>query len=150
MSRVGKEILLKIVAQAVPNYAMSVFLLPHEWRKDIERSMCKYWWNLASNEKKSIHWMSWDKICKPKSVGGLGFRSLYEFNAALLEKQGWRLLRFPNTLVGGLFKSRWKFFHCQTRRYPQLNLAKHYGSSIVRQRWSSCSHRVGKIGFYPI
>lgn len=43
LSRAGKEILLKTVIQAMPNYAMGVFLLPMELCKDIERMMSRFW-----------------------------------------------------------------------------------------------------------
>lgn len=76
------------MAQALPNYAMSVFLKPHELSKDIERSMCRYWWTSTSCQMKSIHWMSWDRMCKSKSVGGLGFRSLYDSTWLFLGSKG--------------------------------------------------------------
>lgn len=35
----------------------------------------------------------------PKTEEGLGFKELEAFNFALLAKQGWRLLKYPNFLV---------------------------------------------------
>lgn len=43
LSKGGKKILIKAVAQTLPNYAMNVFLLPVEVCKDMERLMCKFW-----------------------------------------------------------------------------------------------------------
>lgn len=59
VSNGGKEILIKTVAQALPNYAMNMFLLPVDVCKDLERAMNKFWWRSNSNKDNCIHWMSW-------------------------------------------------------------------------------------------
>lgn len=50
ISRAGKEVLIKSVAQTMPSYAMSVFLLPLEITKDIERVLAKFWWGSKPNQ----------------------------------------------------------------------------------------------------
>ncbi|XP_074363930.1 putative mitochondrial protein AtMg00310 [Apium graveolens] len=86
---------------------MSVFLLPLEVTKDIERTVAKYWWGSKQNNVRGIHWMSWSRMCRHKSIGGLGFRNFRDFNLALLRKQGWRFLTNPTRLVSRLFKARY-------------------------------------------
>ena len=44
LSGVGKEILLKTVAQAVPNFVMNIYLLPLELCKELEIMMNSFWW----------------------------------------------------------------------------------------------------------
>ncbi|XP_060964900.1 uncharacterized protein LOC133033861 [Cannabis sativa] len=55
LSRAGKEILIKTVAQALSSYAMSVFLIPQEVTRDIEGLMSKFWWQSSNNSPKGIH-----------------------------------------------------------------------------------------------
>lgn len=69
ISQGSKEVLLKTVTQAVPNYAMSIFLLGSELCKDLGQLMNKYWWKNSSNKKKSIHRMYWDKLSRKKIKG---------------------------------------------------------------------------------
>lgn len=52
--------------QALPTYAMSVFLLPMDipmdMCKEIKNLMCRYWWKADPNSTKGVHWASWDKM----------------------------------------------------------------------------------------
>lgn len=45
VSQAGREVLIKNVVQALPTYAMSVFLLPMEITKDFKRSLTRYRWS---------------------------------------------------------------------------------------------------------
>lgn len=99
--------LLKSVIQAIPSYAMGVFLLPVGLCEKIEVIMNSFWWKGGRRENKGIHWKAWGKLCYPKRWGGLGFRSLRDFNLAMLSKQSWRLINNPNSLAARILKARY-------------------------------------------
>ncbi|XP_019164365.1 PREDICTED: uncharacterized protein LOC109160532 [Ipomoea nil] len=105
LSQAGKEVLLKSVAQAMPTFSMSVFLLPTAICTAIERLMNRYWWGSGTDQR--IHWKAWDKLCIPKKYVGLGFKDLRAFNVALLGKQAWRLLTNTDSLVSKVYKARY-------------------------------------------
>ncbi|CAH9071355.1 unnamed protein product [Cuscuta epithymum] len=107
LSKAGREVLLKTVIQVTPSYAMNVFLLPAKLCTEIERIMNGYWWRRKEMTGWGIRWKSWQDLCKPKQKGGLGYRSLREFNIAMLGKQAWRLTTDTNSLVSKVFKSRY-------------------------------------------
>uniref|UniRef100_A0A803QPB9 Reverse transcriptase zinc-binding domain-containing protein n=1 Tax=Cannabis sativa TaxID=3483 RepID=A0A803QPB9_CANSA len=108
LSKAGKEILIKLVAQALPSYAMSVFLLTKEICASLEGMMAKFWWKAQSNSSsKGVSWFSWKCLCQHKHVGGLGFRDLCDYNLSFLGKQGWRLLTKKDTLLERIYKARY-------------------------------------------
>ncbi|XP_031131672.1 uncharacterized protein LOC116033057 [Ipomoea triloba] len=107
LTRAGKEVLLKSVAQAMPIFSMSVFLLPIGVCHTIENIMNRFWWQHGRAVNRGIHWMSWSRMSIPKQYGGIGFKRLHEFNVALLAKQGWRLLTSPYSLMSRVLKARY-------------------------------------------
>lgn len=124
VSRAGKEILVKQVAQTLPSYAMNVFLLPLEITRNIEKSLTRFWWKSAQNNKSKINWMSWERLAKHKNVGGMGFRHFRDFNIAMLGNQLWRLASNPNSLVSRLYKAKYydssDIFHAQLGHNPSF------------------------------
>ncbi|CAL2258640.1 unnamed protein product [Prunus armeniaca] len=85
LSRVGKEILIQAVLQAIPTYSMSCFWIPKGLCKELHGIMARFWWAKAK-DKRGIHWVKWELLCMSKFAGGLGFRDLEAFNLALLAK----------------------------------------------------------------
>ncbi|KAH1105897.1 hypothetical protein J1N35_009665 [Gossypium stocksii] len=83
--------------------SMSCFLLPNLLCGNIESVFAKFWWQKGFG-KRGTHWCQWSYLCRPKDEGGIGFRNMAQFNLALLEKQGWRLVINPNSLVAQVFK----------------------------------------------
>ncbi|XP_019182140.1 PREDICTED: uncharacterized protein LOC109177284 [Ipomoea nil] len=107
LSKAGKGVLLKSIAQALPIFTMSTFLLSVRVCATIEKLFNRYWWGGGGVGTRGIHWLSWNRLCNPKSKGGLGFRKLHEFNVALLAKQGWRLMIHPESLVSRMLKAKY-------------------------------------------
>ncbi|XP_062028887.1 uncharacterized protein LOC133744874 [Rosa rugosa] len=106
LSGAGKDIMIRVVAQALPNYAMSVFQLTKSFCVDLEQMCARFWWG-STDDKRKIHWKSWDFLCHPNEIGGLGFRSLTEFNMSMLAKQAWRVIDNPDSLVAQLYKAHY-------------------------------------------
>lgn len=102
----GKEILIKAVVQTVPTYTMSCFLILKGLCEEIEGMIRRFWWGQRQEESK-IAWVSWAKMCKSKSNGGMGFWNFQAFNLAMLAKQGWRLLTNPGSLCAKVYKARY-------------------------------------------
>jgi hypothetical protein len=55
--------------------------------------------------KRKVH--TWDKLTRPKNQGGVGFRDMSKFNQALLVRQAWRLIQYPDSLCAKLLKVRY-------------------------------------------
>lgn len=78
-------VLLKIGAQAIPNFWMNLFQIPNEVCNGIQRLMNAFWWG-SKGEDKGIRWLAWDRLCNTNAGGRLGFRELGKFNVAMLAK----------------------------------------------------------------
>lgn len=94
--------------------------------------LAKFWWESKEGERK-IHWLSWERLAKLKSGGGMGFRGISDFNKALLGNHGWRLVNGEHTLMGKVFKARY---------YPRGNFMEANTGYLPSYAWSMLSARV--------
>ncbi|CAM8999449.1 unnamed protein product [Rhodiola kirilowii] len=102
----GKEVLIKAVLQALPQYAMNCFKLPDHIIKKMHSSIRKFWWS-CSSKRKPIYWVSAQTLCQDKDMGGLGFKDLEYINLAFLAKQAWRIYTQPELLLSRLYKAKY-------------------------------------------
>ena len=125
-----KEDLIKSVIQALPVYAMGIFKFPASLCEELTQIIRNFWWGDEEDRRKT-HWLAWDKLTRSKGKGGMGFRDLRLFNQALLAKQAWRLLVYPDSLCAKLMKAKY---------YPQghiLDTVFPHASSVT---WQGISH----------
>lgn len=102
LSMASREVLIKVVAQAIPSYCMSIYSIPPSIADDIQKMLNQFWWGSSKKKSRGINWLSWDKLTIHKDHGGLGFRNLQAFNLAMLGKQGWKLQSCPNARLSAL------------------------------------------------
>lgn len=86
LSQMGRTVLIKSVAQAIPAYITHCFYLPKSLLHKIDNMLVRYWWR-GSRDKKGIHWKNWNNLCTSRFDGGIGFKDMECFNLALLSKQ---------------------------------------------------------------
>ena len=84
---------------------MSCSQLPTSLCKELEMMIRKFWWG-GDDRWYKIHWVNWERLCKPKFGGGKGFKNVKKFNEALLAKQYWRQLNNSSTLAYKVFQHR--------------------------------------------
>lgn len=106
MVQSGREVLIKSIAQALPTYLMSVFKLPASTCDDLTHMVRNFWWGAEKGRRKT-HWRAWEKLIRPKSHGGMGFREFRLFNQALLARQAWRILTHPDSLCSRVMKAKY-------------------------------------------
>ncbi|XP_062007966.1 uncharacterized protein LOC133724996 [Rosa rugosa] len=106
LSKAGKTVLIKVVAQAIPSYTMSVFRLSKGVCRTYQSKIGKYWWG-NGGKKRGIHWCTWQVLYKNKLAGGLGFRDIECFTQALLAKTVWRIVFQTNSLVNCILQQKY-------------------------------------------
>ena len=97
MSFAGRSQLLQSVISSMQVYWCSMFVLPLSICHDVERLMRDFLWNYGVFKRGKAK-IKWSDVCKPKVEGGLGIRSLEEWNTALISKHIWNLISGKNSL----------------------------------------------------
>lgn len=106
LSKARKEVLIKYVLKAIPTYTMSVFKLSKRLCTKIEVMISRFWC-CYNHKEKVIHWWKLDILGIANAKGGMGFREFDSFNWAMLARQGWRMLKDPQSFVVKVYKAKY-------------------------------------------
>ena len=81
----GRVCLIKSVLSPLPLFYLSFFKALTTISKLIRKIQIWFLWGWGHDDRK-IAWISWDKVCTPKEMGGLGVSDISRFNVALVAK----------------------------------------------------------------
>ncbi|XP_058726593.1 uncharacterized protein LOC131597953 [Vicia villosa] len=70
--------------------------------------------------KRTVHWVSWDTVCKTREKGGLGIKNMKVMNMALLSKWKWRILIEDEAVWRGILVSRYRNIKNKVLFHPRL------------------------------
>ncbi|XP_060968744.1 uncharacterized protein LOC133036241 [Cannabis sativa] len=106
LSKAGSATLIKSVGLSMPMYAMQTTKLSNRLVTKIDGLVRDFWWGF-DKANHGMHLRAWDKLCLPKSHGGLGFRKTREMNLAFLAKWSWNLLNGCNSLCCRILEAKY-------------------------------------------
>ena len=89
-------VLINSVLTSLPIYQCSVLLAPKTITNKIEELLRRFLWEGGRNNEKKLHLVSWDKIKKPKTEGGLQIRDVATQNLAMGGKILWNMISGKN------------------------------------------------------
>ncbi|XP_060974319.1 uncharacterized protein LOC133039432 [Cannabis sativa] len=106
LSKAGCATLIKSVGLSLPMYAMQTTKLSSRMVNRIDSLVRDFWWGFEKGNH-GLHLKAWDKLCLPKSLGGLGFRKTKEMNQAFLANWGWSILNGSQSLCSKVLLAKY-------------------------------------------
>ena len=91
LNKPGRLALASSVLSSIPAYYMQINWLPQSICDNIDHATYNFIWR-GPNDK-GIHLVGWNKIARPKHLGGLDIRSAQDANICLLGKLVWDLVQ---------------------------------------------------------
>ncbi|GJY55984.1 hypothetical protein Tco_0455099 [Tanacetum coccineum] len=97
LSFAGRLQLISSVLSSMQVYWASLFILPIEICNLIDRLFKNFLWTRGESIR-GMASVAWKDVCKPKSQGGLGLRSVHLWNEALMAKHIWNIVSRKNSI----------------------------------------------------
>ena len=138
LSQAGRATLISSVLQSLPLYTFSCFKVPDSMCKKLDTIVRSFWWGHEPSTRK-LHLINWGIVCKPKRLGGIGFKNFNLFNQAMIAKQFWRIQDNPNSLLTRTFKKKY-FPGCSLREYQHKSHHSWVWRNITKAQCSSLHH----------
>ena len=90
MSSAARLTLINACLSSLTLHAMGVWLLGDGVHQVMNKHRSRFYWE-DRGLRLRFHWVRWEAMCKPKSMGGLGIMDTKIMNICLMAKWIWRL-----------------------------------------------------------
>lgn len=143
LSYAGRLQLVNSVIFGILNFWCSPFLLPTTLLNEISKLCRRFFWNYGLHDRKLI-FLSWDRICKPKSEGGFNVKEMLSWNKALacklifklINKKGvWAIWAQDQYLLSTTI---WDVVKCQsdTWSWKNIKIGSVQDAALLFQSWT--------------
>ena len=106
LSWARRSTLITSIAQAIPSYAMSSFSITSKVYDRLDALSCRFWWNPKQTEGSFLALTAWENLCRPKCMGGFGFKRAKDVNNALLAKFAWMIASKRDSLCMSILRAK--------------------------------------------
>ncbi|KAK3219375.1 hypothetical protein Dsin_013345 [Dipteronia sinensis] len=89
LSKAGRPVLIKSVSSSLLTYFLSVFKILLAVALAIEKMQREFFWG-DKGDKRSIHLVDWETLCRNRRNGGLGIGRIQDKGNVMLAKWIWR------------------------------------------------------------
>ena len=81
--------------------------LPKKVCDKLDSLIRNFWWGFSGEKKHGLYLKSWDSICSPKALGGLGIKKTEDMNQDLVAKLTWEEASNVEKLWVKMFQKRY-------------------------------------------
>ncbi|XP_020683725.1 uncharacterized protein LOC110100530 [Dendrobium catenatum] len=106
LSLAGKLILIDSSLLSMPNYLVTHSMVPKRVLYVLEKLCRSFLWH-KNEESKSMHYVAWKDICKPRCFGGLGVHSPLDRIGSLRSKLACNFIQKPQSLFNHVMVERY-------------------------------------------
>ncbi|PKU60060.1 Putative ribonuclease H protein [Dendrobium catenatum] len=121
ISLAGRIVLTKSVLAAIPVFVATHTLIPKRILHKIEKAARNFIWDKQGGLH-GLHYISWEKICRPWKEGGLSIKSVSDITGPLRAKFAWNFLKEEDSLLYKSLKARYgpKFWMKSNSAYKSV------------------------------
>jgi mannosylglycoprotein endo-beta-mannosidase len=131
LSFAGRVTLAQSSLSCIAGYVMQTTNIPASICEEAEKICRDFIWG-STNQHRKCHLVSWEKICRPKEEGGLGFRNLRILNQAYIHKLAWQMVADPNKLWVQVMRAKYKCGFLSTPNITTRSNSSNVWKAIVK------------------